>query len=42
MAANQADKTSLKSYVLLNQYSYQLKTLKGPKQGMRSPGLGSI
>jgi hypothetical protein len=40
MAANQAEKTSLKSYVLLNQYAYQLKTLKGPKQGMRLPSLG--
>ena len=37
MAANRADKISLKSDVLLNQYSNQLKTLKGPKQGMRSP-----
>ena len=36
------DKISLKSDVLLNQYSNQLKTLKGPKQGMRSPSLGSI
>ena len=42
MAANRADKISLKSDVLLNQYSSQLKTLKGPKQGMRSPSLGSI
>ena len=36
------DKISLKSDVLLNQYSNQLKTLKGPKQRMRSPSLGSI
>jgi len=36
------DKISLKSDVLLNQYSNQLKTLKGPKQGIRSPSLGSI
>jgi hypothetical protein len=40
MAANQAEKTSLKSYVLLNQYAYQLKTLKGSKQGMRLSSLG--
>ena len=36
------DKISLKSDVLLNQYSNQLKTLKSPKQRMRSPSLGSI
>jgi hypothetical protein len=31
MAANRANKTSLKFNVLLNQYSNQLKIFKGPK-----------
>ena len=42
MTANRADKISLKSDVSLNQYSNQLKALKDPKEGMRSPSLGSI
>ena len=40
MAANRADKISLESDVLLNQYPNKLETLKVPKQGMRSPSLG--
>ena len=42
MAANRADKISLKSDVLLNQYSNKLKVPTCPKWGMRSPKFEAI
>ena len=42
MAANRADKISLKSDVLLNQYSNKLEVSTCPKWGMRSPKFEAI